>query len=104
MQTITILNLSNNQIADEGTRHLATVLNQNTVTLIVISSLSLYSYFFTQQITTLDLSNNQIGDIGAESLLKVLKTNEVIFAVSSFLLLTFSFVKSDTHRTQSGIQ
>jgi Ran GTPase-activating protein (RanGAP) involved in mRNA processing and transport len=104
MQTITILNLSSNHIADEGTKYLAMVVKQNTVTIIVPSFLSFYSHFFSQTITALDLSNNQISDSGAKSLLKILPENEVSLTLSSFLQQTSSLVHADTHRTEPRIQ
>jgi hypothetical protein len=101
---ITILNLSNNQIADEGTKHLAKVLPYNTVSINITSTLSLHPYCYIQTITTLDLTNNQIGDSGAQSLFKALEENKVNVTVSSSLPLTFSLLHTDTHRNSLGIQ
>jgi hypothetical protein len=88
-QTITILNLSNNQIADEGTKHLAKVLPYNTVNINIPSALSLHPHCSIQTITTLDLTNNQIGDSGAESLFEALGGNEVTLTFFSSHVLMF---------------
>jgi len=46
-----------------GAQHLADALRNNTVTLILSSSISYaHLHFFTQTLTTLHLYNNQIGD------------------------------------------
>ena len=62
-QALTTLDLTGHEIGDKGAEHLADGLRNNTVTLILSSSLS-YSHlhFFTQTLTRLDLCDNQIDD------------------------------------------
>ena len=85
-QTLTTLNLRYNQIGVLGAQHLADGLRNNTVTLILSSSLS-YSHlhFFAQALTTLDLTGNKIGDKGAEQLADGLRNNTVTAIRSSSL-------------------
>ncbi|CAF1690938.1 unnamed protein product, partial [Adineta ricciae] len=59
-KTITTLNLSFNQIQDDGAKYLADVLKQN------------------QKLKTLDLRSNRIGNIGAQQLEIALKQNKTL--------------------------
>ena len=77
-QTLTTLNLWNNQIGAVGAQHPADALRNNTVTRILSSSISYtHVHFFTQTLTTLDLGGNQIGDKGAQDCVK----DDVVMAV-----------------------
>ncbi|WP_417905067.1 hypothetical protein [Candidatus Tisiphia endosymbiont of Micropterix aruncella] len=62
--SITTLDLSNNQIGDTEVKELAEALKDN------------------KSITTLDLSNNHIGDTGAKYLLESLKINKFITVIN----------------------
>jgi hypothetical protein len=88
-QTLTTLRLQHNQIGALGAQHLADALRNNTVTLILSSSLSYpHLHFFTQTLTTLDLGENQIGDLGAQHLVDALRNNMVTLVLSSSLSFT----------------
>ena len=98
-QALTTLDLSGNEIAKKGAEQLADALRNNTVTLILSSSLS-YSNLnlFTQALMTLDLTGNKIGDKGAEQLADGLRNNTVTAILSSSLshipICTFSHRRS----------
>jgi Ran GTPase-activating protein (RanGAP) involved in mRNA processing and transport len=89
IQTLTKLHLSNNQIGDAGAQHLADALRNNTVILILSSSISYtHLHFFIQTLTTLDLNHNQIGDAGAQHLADALRNNTVTLILSSSISYT----------------
>jgi Ran GTPase-activating protein (RanGAP) involved in mRNA processing and transport len=76
-QTLTTLNLADNGIDAEGTKHLAKALENNNVRLTLFLSLLLHHHYLIQTLITLDLSNNQIGIEGAQHLAKTLENNNV---------------------------
>jgi Ran GTPase-activating protein (RanGAP) involved in mRNA processing and transport len=83
-QTLTTLDLSDNEIGADGAQHLADALRNNTVTVILHSSISyMHLYFCTQTLTTLDLSDNEIGADGAQHLADALRNNTVTLILSS---------------------
>ena len=87
-QALTTLDLDQNQIGDVGAQHLADALRNNTVSLILFSSLSrFYLLLNAQVLTTFYLSNNQIGATGAQYLADVLQNNTVRLIL--FLYLSF---------------
>jgi ABC-type uncharacterized transport system substrate-binding protein len=77
IQTLTTLDLSQNQTGSVGAQHLADALQTNTVILIFYSSIS-YSHlhFFTQTLTTLHLTYNEIEYELEDQLKKLIKRNE----------------------------
>jgi Ran GTPase-activating protein (RanGAP) involved in mRNA processing and transport len=82
IQSITQLNLSRNNIGDEGAKHLAEVLRNNKVIHCTSSSISfIYFHFHIQTITQLNLEFNRIGDEGAKYLAEVLRNNQVSYFV-----------------------
>jgi hypothetical protein len=88
-QTLTTLNVWKNEIGDERAQHLADALRDNTVILILPSSISYtHIHFFTQILTTLDLEYNQIGAVGAQHLADALRDNTVIPTLSSSISYT----------------
>jgi Ran GTPase-activating protein (RanGAP) involved in mRNA processing and transport len=88
-QTLTTLDLEFNGIGDEAAQHLADALQNNTVILILSSSISYtYLHFFTQTLTTLNLNANQIGDKGAEHLADALRNSTVTIIFSSSISYT----------------
>ena len=80
-QTLTTLDLYDNQIGNKGAEHLGVALRRNSVR--VETRKQVYSSWFrlffviSQTLTTLGLSMNQIGDKGAEHLGVALLTNSV---------------------------
>lgn len=75
---ITKLNLSSNQIGDQGVKYLAHALVDNIVRLYhFLHCFHCYLSFFTQILTSLILDNNQIGDQGAQNLTEALLKNTV---------------------------
>jgi hypothetical protein len=88
-QTLTTLHLRSTQIRDKGAQHLADALRNNTVTLIISSSISYTRlHFFTQTLTTLNLRSNQIGPVGAGHLADALQNNTVTLILFSSLSYT----------------
>jgi len=79
IQTLTSLNLSSNQIGDEGAHHLSIALMSNMVRKVSFSldTNLIYFIFDIQTITTLDLTGNQIGNQGAKCLSHALQSNKV---------------------------
>jgi hypothetical protein len=76
-QTLTTLNLENNQIGAVGAQNLADALQNNMVTLILSSSISYtHPHFFTQTLTTLKLWRNEIGEKVLDHVEELLKRNE----------------------------
>ena len=121
IQTLTTLNLYDNQIGAEGAQHLSDALLHNTVRqkhLFFLSLLLLLSYptafYFIQTLTTLDLSFNQIRAEGAKHLSDALLHNTVRQKHLFFLSLCLSLAPSllpncfllhtDTHCTRPLLQ
>jgi Ran GTPase-activating protein (RanGAP) involved in mRNA processing and transport len=76
-QTIKKLELSNNQIGDEGAHNLADAIGGNTVNLTIIQISRLKFYSFKQTLKSLDFSNNNIGDEGVQYLTDAFKNSKV---------------------------
>jgi Ran GTPase-activating protein (RanGAP) involved in mRNA processing and transport len=76
-QTLKKLDLSGNEIGDQGANHLATALKNNMVNHIFYSFIPLASVFFTQTLTQLRLYKNRIRDQGAIDLASALENNKV---------------------------
>ncbi len=102
IQTLTILNLEYNAIADEGAKHLGEGLKENKVR--QNQSLRFYHIhlsYFIQTLTILNLEGNKIENIGAEHLGEGLKENKVRQkSVSSFLSYSSILFYTDTQHTK----
>jgi hypothetical protein len=99
-QTLTTLTLLINKIAAVGAQYLADALRNNTVSLILSSSISYtHLHVFTQTLTTLDLNYNQIGDAGAQYLADALRNNTVTLILSSSISYTHRHVFTQTLTT-----
>ncbi len=102
-QTLTTLELGTNQIGDRGAQHMAVVLQNNMVSLILSSYtqyISLHS--FPQILTTLVLESNNITDDGVRHLADALQNNTVIFIFTprrSCILICIFYVDSDGTRS-----
>lgn len=79
MQTLTKLNLTRNQIGDQGVFYLAQALQQNRVVIIHFRFAYYFSHILdsTQTLMTLYLAENRIGDLGAQHLGDALQKNQV---------------------------
>ena len=77
IQTLTRLDLSNNQIGAQGVQYLSNALQKNKVREKKDILSQLFQFFTVQTLTTLDLSNNQIGDKGVQYLSEGLQKNKV---------------------------
>jgi Ran GTPase-activating protein (RanGAP) involved in mRNA processing and transport len=89
IQTLTTLDLEDNYIGAVDAQHLAVALRNNTVTLILSSSISYTClHFFTQTLTTLNLGQNRLGAVGAQHLADGLRTNTVPLILSSLISYT----------------
>ncbi len=99
-QTLTSLDLQQNQIGDEGVQYLTDALKNNQVSFFFFLFFSRFdSHFFIQTLNTLILAKNQIEEKGAEYLANVLENNTVNFCLSSSISFTFAFSHKDTHST-----
>jgi hypothetical protein len=105
-QTLTKLDLNYNQIGAVRAKHLADVLRNNTVSLILSSSISYtHRQVFTQTLTTLDLHERRIGAVGAQHLADALRNNTVTLTLPSSISYTHRhFFHTDTHHTMSRLQ
>jgi hypothetical protein len=74
-QTLNTLDLSECDIGPTGAQHLADVLENNTVTLLLFSSFSYMPGVFSQTLTTFDLWRNEIGDDMERRFCAVMKKN-----------------------------
>lgn len=103
-QTLTRLELYQNQISDQGAQHLLDALKHNSVipSLLDLSHKSFIIHSVTQTVTSLDLHQNQIGNQGAQHLAAALKNNRVIPSLLDFSKKFYnSSAKSDTCKPQS---
>jgi Ran GTPase-activating protein (RanGAP) involved in mRNA processing and transport len=97
IQKLTYLHLGWNLIGDEGAKHLADALRQNTVKYISSPYLCHYDLlFFIQTLTKLDIGGNQIGEKGANDLATALKDNMVGHILS--IHLSHCYVHFFSHR------
>jgi Ran GTPase-activating protein (RanGAP) involved in mRNA processing and transport len=76
LQTLTTLNLEQNDISDVGVKYIADILQENTV-ILFHDFIHRHLVVCFQTITTLNLQNNPIGDIGAQQLAHALSKNTV---------------------------
>ncbi len=105
IQALTTLNLCNNQIGLIGAEHLGAALINNTVVLILKSSISYIDQTFsTQTLTILDLSYNHIGASEAQHLGDALQKNTVILILLSSISYSFEIFDTDTHHNTSRQQ
>jgi Leucine Rich repeat len=74
------LNIKHNQIGDNGAKHLADALKDNTVRFPTLSQI--YFPILPQTLTTLVLADNQIGRNGAQYIADILRNNKVISVVN----------------------
>ena len=100
MQTLTTLDLSSNQIGDQGAQYFAEVLHKNSVS----QNQSLHFYhihhsYFIQALIKLDLRNNGIGDTGAQYIVEGLEKNSVRQNQSFHLSYASFLFYTDTQRT-----
>ncbi len=78
IQTLTTLNLTENDIGIEGGRYLANALQNNTVSYIFLSICCISAMTIdTQTLTTVDLGHNYIRNEGARCLVNALQNNTV---------------------------
>eukprot|EP01059_Diplonema_ambulator_P004112 TRINITY_DN13812_c0_g1_i1.p1 TRINITY_DN13812_c0_g1~~TRINITY_DN13812_c0_g1_i1.p1 ORF type:complete len:1002 (+),score=113.36 TRINITY_DN13812_c0_g1_i1:286-3006(+) len=92
--TVTSLRLSNNQIGDQGVKHIATALLYNTtltklhlsrcsVTDVGVESLSSCLLTSNTTLTSLDLSHNAITDSGGVALVEIFEQNTVLTSLKT---------------------
>ncbi len=90
---MTILDLTGNEVGDEGVKHLANALQQNQVTQNVPSfAISPFILYFSQTLTILNLSSNEIGDEEAQHVANALKHNQVRQKTAIHLSLIFDSI------------
>lgn len=100
-QTLTRLELYQNEIGDQGAEHLLDALKHNSVisSLLDVSHKSFIIHSLIQTLTGLDLHQNQIGDQGAQHLADALKNNRVIPSLLDFSKKFYnSSAKADTSK------
>ena len=78
MQTLTTLDLQDNNVGDDGGRHLIEALKVSQVMWFPWSTLHLHALRPLQTLITLDLQRNDIGTDGARHVAETLKVNQVM--------------------------
>jgi len=80
------LDLSGEEIDDNGAQHIADALRNNTVRMIHYFSSDIYCLPFLKTLTSLKLRQNRIGEAGAQHLADALRGNTVGFFFFSFYI------------------
>ena len=86
MQTLTELDLSENQIGESGADSLAEVLQNNKVVFILVQNKLFILLCFVQTLTKIDLTKNGNGRAAVVGIPHILKNNKVTECSASFAM------------------
>jgi hypothetical protein len=107
-QTLTTLNLDDNEIGALGVQHLSEALKHNTVSQVVVYiCVVLVFLLISQTLTTLNLNGDQIGAVGAQHLNEALRHNTVstiVRFIYFILVLLFISHRHLQHSTSTGMK